>query len=173
MARKKRAVGHDKESPDPVPAPAEAGTAEAPPSPLDLAVPVSEVVQILSVALRGGSIESESEIFTHRDEYQIRIAIDGVEHRLDAETNTLGVTVSFVLLAGRHDDDAGSPGLAIRASFALDYELPPSAGFEEPQLRAFAMTNGVYNAWPYWREYVQSTTTRMGLPPIIVPVFRL
>lgn len=80
--------------------------------------------------------------------------------------------VSVALLAVR-EDDAGSPGLAIRAAFALDYELPPAAGFEESRLRAFAMTNGVYNAWPYWREYVQSTTTRMGLPPIIVPVFRL
>lgn len=169
MARKKQSGGLDKAAREV--GRGDAGSPEAAPSPLELAVPVSEVVQILSVALRSGSIESDPGIFARRSDYQVRIAIEGVDHRLDAESGTLVVTATFSLVAIRRDDEP--PGLAIRASFALAYGLPPSADFEDSRLRAFAMTNGVYNAWPYWREYVQSTTTRMGLPPIIVPVFRL
>jgi preprotein translocase subunit SecB len=30
--------------------------------------------------------------------------------------------------------------------------------------------NGIYNIWPYWREYVQTTTSRLGLPPLTLPV---
>ena len=47
-------------------------------------------------------------------------------------------------------------------------------GINDEHLHAFSATNGVFNAWPYWREFVQNTTARMGLPtPVIVPVFRL
>jgi preprotein translocase subunit SecB len=45
-------------------------------------------------------------------------------------------------------------------------------GLTEAHLDAFAKTNAVFNAWPYWREFVQSTTVRMGLPPLVTPVFR-
>jgi preprotein translocase subunit SecB len=33
--------------------------------------------------------------------------------------------------------------------------------------------NGVFHVWPYWREMVQNTLARMGLPPLILPVFRV
>jgi len=41
------------------------------------------------------------------------------------------------------------------------------------QALAFARTNGIYNAWPYWREFVQNMIARMNLPPLVIPVFRL
>jgi len=40
-------------------------------------------------------------------------------------------------------------------------------------VRHFAETNGLYNAWPYWREFVQNTAARMSLPGLTVPVLRL
>ena len=39
-------------------------------------------------------------------------------------------------------------------------------------IEAFANTDAVYHAWPYWREFVQSSMARMGLPPIMIPLFR-
>lgn len=143
------------------------------PSPLELAVPVSEVVQIRAVVLCGSQIDGDRSIFVERRNYSVKIDVPSVEHLVDREQHTLAVVPSFSLVASRTGNDGPSPVLTIKASFILEYALPPSVEFEEEQLKAFSMTNGVYNAWPYWREYVQSTTTRMGLPPIIVPVFRL
>jgi preprotein translocase subunit SecB len=53
------------------------------------------------------------------------------------------------------------------------YDLPDSEPPTEPQMNAFAKTNGMLNVWPYWREYVQSATLRAGLPPLTLPLFRV
>lgn len=63
--------------------------------------------------------------------------------------------------------------LSLLAAFDLLYDLPKAKDFAAADLSRFANVNGVYNAWPYWRELVQSITVRMGLPPIVLPVFRI
>lgn len=176
MARKnsgtaKRGTTVPAKAPDAVPS--ESDQAMRRPNPLELAVPVSEVVQIRNVVLCRSLVDGDSSIFVERRNYAVKIEVPSVEHHIDLKQHMLAVVPSFSLVASRAGNDGPSPVLTIKASFILEYTLPPSVEFEEEQLKAFSMTNGVYNAWPYWREYVQSTTTRMGLPPIIVPVFRL
>lgn len=64
------------------------------------------------------------------------------------------------------------PAVSVRAAFELRYSLPKDLKVSPAQLNAFARINGIFNAWPYWREFVQSTVARMNLPPITLPVFR-
>jgi hypothetical protein len=67
-----------------------------------------------------------------------------------------------------------TPIVTMEATFELKYSLP--ADFEsvtQEELAAFAEVNAIFNAWPYWREYIQSTFVRMNLPPVALPVFRL
>lgn len=59
------------------------------------------------------------------------------------------------------------------AAYELTYELPEDSDVPDDALDAFAETNGVFNAWPYFREFAQSSAARMGLPPVLVPLFRL
>ena len=33
--------------------------------------------------------------------------------------------------------------------------------------------NPISNAWPYWREFVQSMSTRMGFPALTVPLLEI
>ena len=40
-------------------------------------------------------------------------------------------------------------------------------------LDEFGRTNALYHVWPYWREYVQSALSRLRLPPLTIPMFRL
>ena len=61
----------------------------------------------------------------------------------------------------------------IRGTFELAYELPHDETFSSEELQAFGQVNAVFNAWPYWRELVQTSLARMGMPPLTVPVFRL
>ena len=37
----------------------------------------------------------------------------------------------------------------------------------------FFKINPVSNAWPYWREFVQSMSTRMGFPALTVPMLEI
>jgi hypothetical protein len=69
--------------------------------------------------------------------------------------------------------DAKDPAIEMGISFALEYVLPGASTFEDSVLSEFARVNGTFNAWPYWREYVQTTAARMGLPPLVIPVFRV
>ncbi len=61
----------------------------------------------------------------------------------------------------------------VSCDMALDYLVSDAKAFEElteDDCAAFASANGVYNAWPYLREFCQTISLRMLLPaPIILP----
>lgn len=63
--------------------------------------------------------------------------------------------------------------VSIGATFELEYEYPEVMTPTPEDLAAFAQTNGVFNAWPYWREYLQATLQRMQLPPIVLPLMTM
>lgn len=73
--------------------------------------------------------------------------------------------------------EAGKPRqvLSVRTILALEYTISGDSPTDdlEASLGAFARINGIYNAWPYFREVVQSTVSRMGLPPLVIPVYRV
>jgi len=66
-----------------------------------------------------------------------------------------------------------TPVFEIEAAFLLIYKVKDFTAVTKRVLDAFGQSNGIYNAWPYWREYVQSVVGRMCLPPLTAPVFRL
>jgi hypothetical protein len=63
--------------------------------------------------------------------------------------------------------------IQMMVAFALVYRLADAQKYSDAVLDEFAQTNAVFNAWPYWREYVQTTSARMNLPPMTLPVFRV
>jgi hypothetical protein len=65
------------------------------------------------------------------------------------------------------------PALRLKVEYELRYRVPPEFEARKTEVDAFAKVNGVFNAWPYFREYIQTTTQRMNLPPIIIPVYRV
>jgi hypothetical protein len=96
------------------------------------------------------------------------------------EANGFVVVVTFALKATTgtqsHADEPkateDNEALSIEYVIALPYIMRTMDEVEDKHLAAFAEFNSKFNAWPYWREFVQSTMARMGLPPIILPVFR-
>jgi len=57
----------------------------------------------------------------------------------------------------------------IVATFASEYILSNANDFDEDAMSEFLNHNVQHHIWPYWREYVQSTCARMGLPAVPVP----
>ncbi len=76
--------------------------------------------------------------------------------------------------SGELVDDANihKPIFGIRATIFLSYRVSNLGAFSKESLDAFADTNGRFNAWPYWREFVQSTCARAHLPQLVIPVFQ-
>lgn len=100
----------------------------------------------------------------------------------DESRNELVVLVNFRLRitaapcdGEEKSGEAPSECASIAATLALRYEMLDIELAQVPadDLQVFAEVNGVYNAWPYWRELVQSTGSRIGLHGIVAPVFRV
>lgn len=103
----------------------------------------------------------------------------------DAAVSTpFDIECSFILryTAGRDARENSAPsaasdeseaGIAVEAAFLLTYELLDLDNLTRSDLQHFAMANGTHNAWPYWREYAQSVSMRMGVTPYVAPPFKL
>jgi hypothetical protein len=63
--------------------------------------------------------------------------------------------------------------MSLDAKVRIAYRIDKLQSFNADQLDAFGQSNGRYNAWPYLREHVQNTTLKAGLPPVVVPIYRL
>ena len=62
------------------------------------------------------------------------------------------------------------PQLEFAAEYSLSYALRDPDEVSERELEHFCYLNATANVWGYWREIVQSTTGRMGIPPLLLPV---
>jgi hypothetical protein len=109
----------------------------------------------------------------------------GVQYKLD-EKNECAVTegngptglkmyfvqyfvgTSVRVFAG-HDGENNEDKLVatIAATFVVRY-VSESAPSEE--LIAAFNDHAIHHAWPYWREYVESTTTRIRVPTVVLPL---
>ena len=64
--------------------------------------------------------------------------------------------------------------MKIEASFCTSYlvkTLPDDSLLDD--FDYFMTINPISNAWPYWREFVQSMSTRMGFPALTVPLLEI
>ena len=57
--------------------------------------------------------------------------------------------------------------------FRADYELAPEYQAATEEIEAFRASNAIFNCYPYFREYVQNTLSRMNYPPLSIPFLRL
>jgi len=72
--------------------------------------------------------------------------------------------------------------MKIEASFCTSYvmkslpdlAIPDDDGrFLADFMEYYLTINPISNAWPYWREFVQSMSTRMGFPALTVPLLEI
>jgi hypothetical protein len=100
------------------------------------------------------------------------------QHRCYFEEKRVGdereihVTAEFRFSASKKDDGESADVVKLEAAFVLVYQLPDEATFDNRCAKYFAELNGAYNAWPYWRELVQTATGRVGLGTVMIPVYR-
>jgi len=139
-----------------------------------LAIPVAEQVEILDVLLVQCDATRSSKFVFKGDELTLTTGVAKLAFGRNEESKRLSIYLTFGVRLARDADEGPDVLVNVAAKFVLVYSVKSFEGIDEDHVHAFSLTNGVFNAWPYWREFVQTTTGRMGLPrPVIVPVFRL
>jgi hypothetical protein len=141
------------------PLPAKTDTPEV----LDLAAPVSSVIQVKSIRLVGCQTKSSPSSTVVRQQLH-------VEHRPTASRHGDTLLVTIDVHVWTHGEES-ERAIDIYATFLLTYEIGEHE-FEQANLDAFAKLNGMFNLWPYIREFVQAMSVRMGLPALTLPVYR-
>lgn len=143
---------------------------------LDLASSVSSVVKIRSVSLKeceARSIAAEGSHGQGADTFRVGLQTRSATFSKHEDQNQFTVFTDFIMEVTNRDDQEKRSILIVQAVFALGYSVDSIKDFSNENLDAFARTNGVFNAWPYWREFVQNTVVRMGFPVITIPVYRI
>jgi preprotein translocase subunit SecB len=138
--------------------------------PLDLAVEVAQRIEIESIRLLSASASQQPQVVTEKPpDIEMEVAAQAA---MNPQQQKIAVRAKFTLIGRYPGQTQEPPPLLIVAEFELVYALATLEGLGEAHFRAFGEINGVYNAWPYWREFVQSTLVRMGLPSLTIPVYR-
>lgn len=131
------------------------------PSLIDSAAVIAPWAHIKQIRLLRSSIESS---------FRELPSVSPLHHTFDA-TATIGQEQKSIQVHVFVKMSAGDL-VRIEAEFILEYALDksPFGEVSDEVATAFGKMTGVYNAWPYWREYVQSTIGRLGLPPLTLPL---
>lgn len=130
---------------------------------------VSDRVQLKDVRLISCKCDQTPEATLGKKAYDIK---HSTEVQVDKKNGYVIVTARFHFEAFT-ESKTQKPVILIDASFLLAYKIENFEGLTQKGFEQFANLNGIYNAWPYWREFVQNTVTRMGLPSLTIPVFRI
>lgn len=143
------------------------------PTNLDRARLIAKDVELVSVSLAEAKLTSSIDPLKPPDLIELSNKYRARFEVRPEETHHLRVVIDFDLAAAGNDRaESRRPILALKATFLLVYRLPPNAAYPEDSYEHFAWLNGPYNAWPYWRELVQTVSGRVGLAGVVVPVFR-
>jgi len=79
----------------------------------------------------------------------------------------IGFTYCFSLIAKSPDKE--KPAVKIDAEFAVLYSNPKNISIDPEFYEIFPHASLKYIVWPYFREIVQNTVSRMNLPPLTLP----
>ena len=97
-----------------------------------------------------------------------------VKVTIDQKARRVHVFPRFQVTA-RYDDtpadlEPQNMPLFVCAEFHVTYSAESLQGLDSDHLQAFGVQTGLFNVWPYWREFVASVTSRMGFPPLTIPL---
>jgi preprotein translocase subunit SecB len=130
---------------------------------------VSDRVQLRAVRLASCHCDQKPAAVAGKKAYNITYSTKVQPNK----KNSLVVVIATFHFEAFAENQPQKPALRLDASFVLAYQLDNFEGLTQEGFQHFANLNGIYNAWPYWREFVQNMVGRMGLPPLTIPVFRI
>ena len=84
----------------------------------------------------------------------------------------VAVSMRVRILPKDQSQTEGPPPVSIFVELELRYGIPPGTHVTDQALNEFVVTSGVSDAWPFLREVIRDISTRMNLPPLVLPQLR-
>lgn len=147
-----------------------------------------ECLSLVDIRLRTTTVEVEESFSPYwksgdeqEEHLEIQFSNSIDQHRICVIKDEQKVVEYFYNVAFRirnidsnKGEKAALPAIAeVKATFLAVYMLNPEKNPSEETLMEFGKHNVGFNVWPYWREYAASTANKIGLPNIIVPLYRM
>jgi preprotein translocase subunit SecB len=88
----------------------------------------------------------------------------------DPKSNRLHFEIAVSLTGGSEKDKTHS--LSIRAEYQIVLQVADNLAIDEELHAEIGRRTGLNLVWPYWRELVNSLTSRMGVTPLVLPLLR-
>lgn len=139
---------------------------------------VARFVEVQDISMAGFSAEllGPRDILDNAGQWEFTQEKQATSH-FHEERKLLGVDLKLSAVLSVREKAKVTPLVRCSVSFVLIYAFNVTGG-PPPEERdaffsAFANINAVFNAWPFFREFVHSTLGRMGLQPISLPVYRI
>ena len=134
------------------------------------ALTLSDRVQIREVTLTEASLSRSAVGEDAR--LEVDVARKATAKR-EADAQVLRAIIEY-RFAARDEAATGSRDVVrVLAKFEAVYSCNELADVSDDVYHAFAEMNGVFNTWPYFREFLQASLARMNLPVFTLPVFRV
>lgn len=140
---------------------------------LEMAAPVSRLVEIKGILVAEAHIKREHNVDLDETGLILSSEVKSIKFHIDRKENAFHIEVEFLLHPSLNDEPENPPRVLMTAMYVLNYKMPSLDGITEENIKAFGAYNAVHNAWPYWREFVQSSSNRLGITTITPPVFRV
>jgi hypothetical protein len=118
------------------------------------------------------------------EQLQISFSQTPPDVRMLGETQLL-VSLGFRCVIATHDSDLEAlassdfgreapAGLRFRAeaAYVVSYMISAGTAPTREELEAFGQVNVPLNIVPYWREFLDSSLRRAGMPPVMAPVHK-
>ncbi len=132
-------------------------------------------VELLGVQLVESHAKIDPSKMAEAAEGELALRVESPAHTaafVEEGQRVLYCGTRFRLVLGPNGDSEDEV-VAVFAEYSLLYRVPEELECTEEAARLFASRNGVFNAWPFFRELAHSLVSRMGLPPLVLPLYRL
>jgi preprotein translocase subunit SecB len=103
---------------------------------------------------------------------KVRVDISFKGTLLEDQKKHFLAKVNFSMKATPEETDEDNEIVSIESEYMLFYVVKDRKGLTKKDIKAFCSMNALFNAWPYWREYVHSMTNRMELPTFTMPLLK-
>ena len=141
---------------------------------MELAIPVSDRVQIQDVRLIRCNCSITPAAVAPPLPPRFRPTLERkAATQVNQEHSQIAVFVDFRFSAVRDEGENLEPCVSVESTFLVSYTAENLTGLKAENFDSFGALNGVFNAWPYWRELLHNTISRMGLPAFVLPVLRV
>ncbi len=135
----------------------------------DLAIKVSDRVELESIRQLEGVFRLED---LNSEGKKYFTVVPETKVKVDKKNNKIFCFVGFSINTFFEHKQEQKKLACFESRYVLVYNIKSVEGLTAKNFDAFVKFNGVFNAWPYLREFMQTSTSRLSLPPLILPTYR-